>query len=293
MSKGQKSIEKLKRKERKVREDAPDYVKMRKVQDVLQASPGAFKAMRGNQRRLDGEFGLQTAGAEPPLEWKVVAQTLERFDFDPGAGTDYGMRLTFPYSPAQQAEVTQITTVADVAGSLNSKYFLLDSPSTDYYVWYNVATLGVDPAVAGRTGVEVALASGATAAQVATATASAIDGLALFVAPAPAANVVSVTDANNGATPDAADGAAPTGFSFYVSRQGSDGLRTLVDQIGIRPGDFIEIRESGSDAEGRQLEVVERLNAYQLRLDDVSTFGSAETDVAVRAILSGVPKASV
>ncbi len=113
--------------------------------------------------------------------------------------------------------VQTITTVADVAGSLNSKYFLLNSANggTNYYVWINVASGGVDPMVAGRTGVPVAISTSDTANTIATAVASAIDALATFVAPAPGANVITVTNSASGPFTPASD--FNTGFTFAVT----------------------------------------------------------------------------
>jgi hypothetical protein len=65
-------------------------------------------------------------------------------------------------------EITQITTVADVSNSLNSKYFLMDSTTTKYYFYFETTT-AIDPAISGRTGVKVNIATNATADQVATA----------------------------------------------------------------------------------------------------------------------------
>jgi hypothetical protein len=50
--------------------------------------------------------------------------------------------------------VTTVTAVADVAGSLNSKYFLASSMTDDYYFWFDNGS-GVDPAIPDRTGVQV------------------------------------------------------------------------------------------------------------------------------------------
>jgi hypothetical protein len=50
--------------------------------------------------------------------------------------------------------VATISTVADVAGSLNDKYFLASSVSDDYYFWFDNGT-GTDPAIPDRTGVQV------------------------------------------------------------------------------------------------------------------------------------------
>lgn len=58
----------------------------------------------------------------------------------------------------------------------------------------------------------------------------------------------------------------------------------IMTDAGIRVGDVVEILEQS--LEGRSLEVVELTSSTQMRLDDVSTFGGAESDVAVRMIIS-------
>lgn len=120
------------------------------------------------------------------------------------------------------AEVSSVTTVADVSGSLNSKYFLLNSAydRRKYYVWYDVNSAGVDPAVSGRTGVKVSVATSATATAVATATKNAVDALADFAASSAAA-IVTITNAAGGPATDTAEGAAPTGFTFSTTTQGA------------------------------------------------------------------------
>lgn len=117
------------------------------------------------------------------------------------------------------AEVTSITCVADVSGSLNNDYFIINTANDaiGYYVWMNVNSLGVDPMVAGRTGVPVALATNATATQVATAVAAALDALAGFVSTSSGA-VVTCTNASTGSTTDAA--ATAIAFTISVTTQG-------------------------------------------------------------------------
>lgn len=287
MSKGQKSIQKIKRKERQVRESAPGEVRMTKVAEVLKDSPRAYLAVRGPARRADRSFGTDVASGEPPLEYKAVATSLERFDY---GGSDFGLRLTLPTSLAAAAEVSSVTAVADVAGSLNNKYFLISSPSVNYYVWYNINSAGVDPAVAGRTPLEVAAATGATAAAVATATRAVLDAHAAFVCPAPVGAVMTVTNAVAGAAPDTAAG--NSGFTVGTTTQGRNAAASMMAACGVQPGDYVHIREEGSDAEGRMLEVVALSSGTQIRLDDVATFGSLESNVAVRFLISTEPKAA-
>lgn len=104
---------------------------------------------------------------------------------------------------------------AGAASNLNNKYFTLNDAGddTEYYAWFNVNSEGVDPAVGGKTGIEVAVAAGATAAQVATALAAAIDGETDFAATASSSSVT-IVNAASGPSVDVADGAAATGFTF-------------------------------------------------------------------------------
>lgn len=96
MSKGQKSIQKVKRKERKVREHAKGYAKVPKTAENLKETPRAYQLMRKAERRMDRTFGNEVTGQKPPLEYKAVSTTIDRFDYDPGAGTDFGIRMTMP-----------------------------------------------------------------------------------------------------------------------------------------------------------------------------------------------------
>lgn len=132
-----------------------------------------------------------------------------------------------------------ISTVADVAASLQNKYFVMHEPVSNayHYFWYNVATLGVDPApaAAGATGHVIAIASGATSAVVAAATQTVIDALA-WVGASVSANHVTVTYSVYGAAyemRDAIDSADKTGFTITTSKFGA----TQVD-LGGTEGDI-------------------------------------------------------
>lgn len=122
------------------------------------------------------------------------------------------------------AEVTDITAVADVAGSLNSTYFTLNAAkdSVAYYVWYNINSAGVDPAVSGKTGIQVAAATGASANTIATATRAALGANSNFVITGATSHII-VTNVNSGATTNAANGAASPGFSFSITTDGVTG----------------------------------------------------------------------
>jgi len=118
-----------------------------------------------------------------------------------------------------QEETTEITVLA-AASMTTGDYWTLNAAndSTEYYVWYNIATGGGDPAPSGKDAIEVTVGGSDTAAQVATATASAIDALDGFSASASDA-VVTVTNTSAGETTDAAD--VNAGVTVEVTAQGA------------------------------------------------------------------------
>lgn len=417
MAQAKKAINKMQRKERAVREATKDVVKMNKAEEVMQASPAAQKLMRGVHRRLDKSYGYDAVGHEPHLEYKLVASSVSRFDFDPGAGFDYGIKIALPLITSNIAEVSKVTAIADLgayeaftitapaggvaaqadyfvmeapngdtyafwldidaagtaptgaayvaadnqimvsilstdantdvaaaivaemaavadiavtdnldatisvvfdllgahadaaphnaddsgagsvgiamdvqgaASNLNSTYFLLDSPTTDYYVWFDVDGFGSDPMISGRTAIPVAISAGDAANAVASAMATEINGVAEFNAGAVGA-LVTVTGQAPGDTPDIAD--VDTGFTFSVSAQGSGDGEAFNNKLGARPGDLVQFLEG--DLEGRMLAVTSVVDGYTLRLDDVPAYVGPESTIAVRVILSGVKKSFV
>ena len=135
------------------------------------------------------------------------------------------------------AGVYTITTVADVADSLNSTYFTMSSPTTAHYFWFNTGT-GVDPGTvypipndllidgAVKTGHVVAITTNDTANAVATALDGVISGLADF-GTVLAAPLITVTNAAAGSATDPADGtAAPTGFTIGTTVSGASPMPT-------------------------------------------------------------------
>jgi flagellar hook protein FlgE len=99
---------------------------------------------------------------------------------------------------------------------LNNTYWTLSSPTTNYYVWYNVNGAGVDPAIAGRTGIQVNLATNDTATTVATATAAALAGVAAFSGTTSAGATVTAVNTTAGAAAPAADGTTGWGAGSFV-----------------------------------------------------------------------------
>ena len=131
-----------------------------------------------------------------------------------------------PVSANPVAEIQTVTTVADVAGSLNSTFFLLSDAGNahNYYVWNNINSAGVDPAVAGRVGIQVASATGASANTIATNTRAAINAVSgISIVASGATNQVILTNSFPGTVTAAANGTASPGYSYSVGTAGSWG----------------------------------------------------------------------
>ncbi|MDL1986775.1 MAG: flagellar hook-associated protein FlgL [Deltaproteobacteria bacterium] len=133
-----------------------------------------------------------------------------------------------------EAEVTDITCIADIAGSLDGKYLTLSSPSTDYYVWYNVAGDSAEPVVAGI-GIGVDILTDDSADTVASKTYAAINNIVGLGAEL-SGDKVTVTNAAAGDVVNSVDN--DSGFSITTITQGTDGDK---NGISIIAGENVEI----------------------------------------------------
>lgn len=140
-----------------------------------------------------------------------------------------GLRITYPavgkielsegYVAAIN-EVSTVTALANTSGSLNGKYFTLNSPTVGYYIWFSTNGTGVDPAVGGRTGINVDLAAGdSTATVVATAIKTVLDGGSVFTTTRSTATLT-ITNVVAGAATDV--GAGDSGFTVANATQGAN-----------------------------------------------------------------------
>lgn len=179
------------------------------------------------------------------------------------------------------AQIQVIDTVADSAGSLGGKFFFLYAgDGTKYYCWIDVANGNVDPNIADFTGIEVDISANATANDVATAVAAAIDSVNAFGA-ASVTNSVTVTNAAVGNTRDAIDAkgsAWVTGFTFNApSTNGEDAASAYVltrsydadntpDVGEVTSGMYFMVEEGGTNAN----------NGFQLTTDDPITLGTTD-----------------
>ena len=144
------------------------------------------------------------------------------------------------------AEVTEVTVLA-ASGITTGDYFLLYSATdaTSYYLWYNKNSGGGDPAISGKTGIAVAIATSDANTVVATATRDAINSTAGtdFTATAASA-VVTITNDAKGSTTDASDssGGTSTGFTFNVTAQGMGKTVWTVNALySFLQGEFDEL----------------------------------------------------
>jgi uncharacterized phage protein gp47/JayE len=137
-----------------------------------------------------------------------------------GAGSNDG---TFRVLGSQEKR-KQITDVTIIRSQdiTTGNYWLLDAADGSlYYVWYNKAGGGGDPAIGGRTGIVVAVGATDTAQQNAIATQLAIDALADFVVTV--SNIkIRITDATYGPVAIAVNGNMGVGFSIELYQAGQN-----------------------------------------------------------------------
>lgn len=135
-------------------------------------------------------------------------------------------------------EKWQVTTVADVASSLDGKYFLIQSGSgAGFYVWMDIGA-AADPAPSGRTGIPVTVSPNATAATIAGLVSAAVTANANFYATV-SGTVVTIECVAKGDAGDFAD--VDTGFSFQQCTDGLDLDLGLIDgdiEVGFEETNF-------------------------------------------------------
>ena len=126
--------------------------------------------------------------------------------------------------------------VADVAGSLNNKYFLLDTAQGEklYYVWYNVGGTGTDPMIAGREGIAIPINFNDPAPIVSLATSLVLDAKPELVSANEMNGMFKLENALFGEA-SIADG--NTGFNFEII---SEGVSEVVREYTFPPQDDIK-----------------------------------------------------
>lgn len=186
-----------------------------------------LNALRSQVRRI-----IDPQGLVGTADWYVsVATALDNFGlrqihdkkfvFKSPRDANNNFRIGLP-------EISTVQTVADAGGSLNNDYFIFyDSPTTAFYVWYNVNAAGVDPAPTPPggvtyTGIQVAIATNATANTVASSTNTAINNSAARTTAGVVTDTVTLTNDDPGNVTDTANGASSPGFTINVTQQGTN-----------------------------------------------------------------------
>lgn len=151
-------------------------------------------------------------------------------------------------------ETTRVACVADSSDSLDGTYFTLyNTAGVKFHVWYNTSGgSATDPAPAGSTAIEVALTTDDTAADVASATATAINSIAAFNSKIDSENSGSLIIQNVGVgavTAVVTD--VDTGFTMTQLREGSSFEIGYIDgdvSVGFTENFFdVTAQQAGSD----------------------------------------------
>lgn len=117
----------------------------------------------------------------------------------------------------------EVTCITPVTGLSGGESFNMSSPSINYYVWFTVNAVGVDPAISGRTGIEIDLPTAYTEEEAVTAIAAAMDLEADFSALASTDGLSVAVKAIALGAPLTALGDTDSGFTLEVDRAGFGG----------------------------------------------------------------------
>lgn len=144
--------------------------KIDKNDERLADSQKAFKLMRGIERKLDARFGRDSVPSPTKIELEklLIVNDFDRFDFDPGMGTDYGLRLSMDVVLSGEMEQTEITCLADtgefedviftlpsgvLANQADYLYFT-DPAGETWAVWLDIDAAGTPPSGAHYLGAD-------------------------------------------------------------------------------------------------------------------------------------------
>jgi hypothetical protein len=125
MGKALKLVNKLNRRAKNVKSKAGGfdrYDKVSRSEETMAKSPKAYQLERKIQRRLDRNLGIDMLRYEPKVSKRMKATTLDRFDFDPGVGTDFGMRITMAAGLIADIGLRPGDIVRILKGSLKGRY---------------------------------------------------------------------------------------------------------------------------------------------------------------------------
>lgn len=202
--------------------NAAGTVKIQASNDIFQDRYQASNFTVVNWVDVPNQSAAITAGASALL---TIPQCSYRWLRAVYTSTGTGVQTAVPIADTGIKQAQTVTAVADVASSLNSKYFLVSSinlvtkAAKAFYVWLSDGT-GVDPAVPGRTGVPVVYTPGDSASTIGGLVRAAMAALTNDWTITGATSAIIVTNKAFGPVTPASDGAAPTGFTFGATTSG-------------------------------------------------------------------------
>ncbi len=204
--------------------------------DNVQFSSSGARIKRESLEYLDSDLEApdfrSSSGTTRTLKWTTsalvnLASLNERLvvgeKINVSGVTNYGALAASILTRTSIPQVQTVLCVGDTAGSLAGKYFLLSAGDDgfDYYVWFTVSGVGVDPAITGRTGINVVISTGDSASTVASAVNTVIDAHASFASSVSTATVT-ITNVLGGLTEDASAGTS--GFTVTVTTKGGHSI---------------------------------------------------------------------
>lgn len=157
MGKARALVNRLKRREKKVRNDADGFDrinKMNREEETMANSPKAYQLMRKVARRSDRNFGIDSINHEPKISKRENILTVERFDYDAGPGTDYGVRLTMAAGLIADIGAQPGDVVFFLEGNLKGEYLKVIAVTDSTHLRLEDSTKESDPGKAEKTQVQ-------------------------------------------------------------------------------------------------------------------------------------------
>lgn len=188
----------------------------------------ATTSLRVNASNHSLYLNWNGVGTQPNLENARMGDIITvGIDFDAANQGQFMVRR----SGNALAEITNLVMPAGSQFTIGGagSYFLIQSAGDVdlYYVWFNVNGSNSDPAVGGRTGIEVSILSGDTASSVA-AKAALVIGAATGLSASAANDITTVTTVGLQETTNASNVNVPAPFTVNVVQEGR---RTFLEAI--------------------------------------------------------------
>ena len=182
--------------------------------------------------------------------------------------TETNIRLEAVDAYFGKKQCRTVETVADVADSLEDTYFDLNWISADFVEVEGYVYNGVDPTIAGKTGISYTLNTNDTAAVIAASIKTAVDASAAFIQTSVTGDVITFENRAPFAITAETDSGA-TGFTFAVSGAGTGAKLGKTAEGGSTVSTEAQTFEIRADQTGQNL------------LDDISIGTTASIEMGI------------